>query len=93
MWFEQSDAFRLVQFRLKYIPDLLLKRSERSELYPSPMHFGWSFQDRIAIPSEQTPEVTRCKQALKLCYGIVRVCPTWEQWNAKQSIRNIILFK
>ncbi len=40
MWFQQSDVFTLVQFRLERSPDHLLKGFERSDLYPSRKHFG-----------------------------------------------------
>ncbi len=40
MWFQQPDAFTLVQFRLECGPDHLLKWFERSDLYPSRMRFG-----------------------------------------------------
>ncbi len=33
MWFQQPDAFTLVQFRLECGPDLLLKWFERMDLY------------------------------------------------------------
>ncbi len=34
--------------------------------------YTWSFHDRIAIPSEKTHEVTRCKQALNV--GFIKLC-------------------
>ncbi len=56
MWFQQPDAFTLVQFRLEWGPDPLLKRFERSGLYPF-----------TRIWSEKTHEVTRCKHPNVSC--------------------------
>ncbi len=71
MWFQQSDAFTLVQFRLEWGPDHLLKRFERSGFISvscvSEGIYTWSFQDPIAIWSEKTHEVTRCKHPNVSC--------------------------
>ncbi len=67
MWFQQPDAFTLVQFCVECGPDHLLKWFERSDLNASRKLFeGHPFQDRIAIQSENTHEVTRCKQPQKV---------------------------
>ncbi len=43
MWFQQADAFILVQFRLEFGPDHFLKWFERSDLNPSRKRFGKAF--------------------------------------------------
>ncbi len=66
MWFQEPDAFTLVQFHLECGPDHLLKWFERSIYIRLKCVlegiYTWSFQDRIAIQSEKTHEVTRRKQ-------------------------------
>ncbi len=52
MWFQQPDAFTLVQFRPR------LKWFERSDLYPSPMRFG---EHLHPVFSGSDSWVTRCK--------------------------------
>ncbi len=71
MWFQQPDAFTLVQFRLQCGPDHLLKWFERSDLYPSRKHFRGHLHlvfSGSAIRSEKTHEVTRCKQPHRDCF-------------------------
>ncbi len=59
MWFQQRDAFTFVQFHH-------LKLFERTDLNLSRKRFEviytWSFNNWIAMQSEKTHEVTRCKQ-------------------------------
>ncbi len=58
MWFQQPDAFTLVQFRLECGPDLLLKWFERSDLYLSQMRFGGHLHlifSRIKLPGVNSP--------------------------------------
>ncbi len=64
MWFQQPDAFTLVQFRLEWGPDPLLKRFERSGFISVSNAFQRAF---TRIWSEKTHEVTRCKHPNVSC--------------------------
>ncbi len=64
MWFQQADAFTLVQFRLECVSDISgLSDRIQIRLESVSNSEDWSFHDRIAVRPEKTHEVTRCKQA------------------------------